>query len=157
VQTGTSSSAADEFVELVNADTAAADISGWRVVYRSSSGTSDTTLGTIPAGTSLAPGAFYVLGGAAYAGAAAASESFSSGLAAAGGAVGLRDPSGALVDGAGWGTAANALVEGSPAAAPPATTSPGSSIVRIPDGQDTNVNATDFTVTSNATPGSANH
>jgi Lamin Tail Domain/Collagen triple helix repeat (20 copies) len=156
IQTGTSASAADEFVELSNTGTTNADISGWKVVYRSAAGSSDTTLATIPQSTTLAPGAFYVLGGSAYAGTAAANQSFSSGLAAAGGAVGLRDASGALVDGAGWGTASNAIVEGEPAPAPPASAPPGSSIVRLPDGHDTDSNAADFSVASTATPGEPN-
>jgi hypothetical protein len=133
VQTGTNSSAADEFVELVNTGTAAVDISGWKVVYRSATGTTDTTLATAPDSTALAPGAFYLVAGAAYSGSSPAEQTFSSGLAAAGGAVGLRDATGALLDSAGWGTASNALVEGSPAPAPPATAAPGSSIVRLPD------------------------
>jgi hypothetical protein len=156
VQTGTAHSAADEFVELSNTGTAAVDIGGWKVVYRSASGASDTTLVTIPAGTSLAPGGFYLLGGSEYSGAAAADLSFSPGLAATGGGVGIRDASGTLVDGVGWGTAANALVEGSPAAAPPATAAPGSSVARLPDGHDTDSNAADFTVTPTATPRAAN-
>ena len=86
-----------------------------------------------------------------------ADESFSAGLAATGGAAGLRDATGALVDGVGWGTATNAFVEGSPAPAPPATSAPGSSIVRLPDGHDTNANAADFTISSTATPKAANH
>ena len=157
VQTGTSSSAADEFVEIVNAGTATAEVGGWKIVYRSASGTSDTTLATIPTGTALAPGSFYLVGGAAYDGTVAADESFSAGLAATGGAAGLRDATGALVDGVGWGTATNAFVEGSPAPAPPATSVPGSSIVRLPDGHDTNANANDFTISSTATPKAANH
>ncbi len=156
IETGTSGSAADEFVELVNAGSASADISGWKVIYRAAAGTSDTTLATLPAGTTLAPGGFYLLGGGAYSGAAAADQSFSSGLATTGGAVGVRDATGALIDSGGWGTATNALVEGSAAAAPPATVSPGSSLSRIPDGHDTNVNSADFTVTSTATPRGAN-
>ena len=62
-----------------------------------------------------------------------------------------------LVDGAGWGTATNALVEGAAAAAPPATAAPGSSLVRLPDGHDTNSNSADFTVPGAATPKAANH
>jgi len=156
VQTGTASSAADEFVELSNTGGTAADIGGWKVVYRSAAGSSDTTLATIPSGTTIAPGGFYLLGGSAYAGGAAADQTFSTGLAATGGGVGIRDATGALVDSVGWGTATNVLVEGSPASAPPATASPGSSIVRMPDGHDTNANATDFTVTATATPKGAN-
>jgi hypothetical protein len=156
IQTGTSVSASDEFVELVNAGSTEADISGWKVVYRSAAGTSDTTLATVPSGTKLAPGAFYLLGGSGYAGSATADQSFSAGLAGTGGAIGLRDASGTVVDGAGWGTATNALVEGTAAAAPPATAVPGSSIVRLPDGHDTNANSADFTVTATATPRAAN-
>jgi hypothetical protein len=156
VQTGTTGSAADEFVELSNTGNAAVEIGGWKVVYRSASGTSDTTLATIPTGTSLPARGFYLLGGGGYAGAAESDLSFSAGLAATGGAVGIRDASGTLVDGVGWGTASNALVEGSAAAAPPATAAPGSSIARIPDGHDTDANAADFTVTSTATPRAAN-
>lgn len=152
VQTGTTASAADEFVELVNAGTSAADVGGWKLVYRSASGTSDTTLATIPAGTTVAAGGFYLFGGSAYAGARAADQSFAAGLASAGGAVGLRDASGALVDAVGWGTATNALVEGAAAAAPPTTAPPGGSIVRRPDGHDTDVNAADFAVATAATP-----
>ncbi len=110
----------------------------------------------MPSGTTLAPGAFYLVGGNAYAGAVPADQSFSAGLAAAGGAVGVRDITGALVDSGAWGTATNALVEGSPAPAPPATAPPGSSLVRIPDGHDTNVNSADFALTSTATPRAAN-
>ncbi len=157
VETGTTSSAADEFVEVVNAGAGAVDIGGWKVVYRSAAGTSDTTLATIPTGTTLAPGAFYLLGGSGYGGAAAADQSFSTGLAGTGGAAGIRDGSGTLVDSVGWGTATNTLVEGSPAAAPPSTTAPGSSIDRIPDGHDTNQNAADFTISATATPRASNH
>jgi hypothetical protein len=141
----------------VNSGAGAAEIGGWKVVYRSAAGASDTTVATIPMGTTLAPGAFYLLGGAAYAGAAAADQSFSAGLASTGGATGIRDDSGALVDSVGWGTATNALVEGSAAPAPPATAVPGSSIVRLPDGHDTNANAADFTISSTPTPKAANH
>jgi len=156
VQTGTAGSAADEFVELVNAGTTAADVSGWKIVYRSAAGTTDTTLATIPDGTTIAPGGFYLLGGSAYAGAGVANQSFGSAIAATGGGVGVRDSTGALVDGVGWGTATNALVEGTAAAAATATAPPGSSIVRKPDGHDTNDNAADFTVSDTATPGASN-
>ena len=66
-------------------------------------------------------------------------------LAAAGGGVGLRDAAQMLVDSVGYGTATNAFVEASVAAAPPN----GQSIARKPNGVDTNQNALDFAV---ATP-----
>src|SRR5438552_265844 len=58
--TGTTASATDEFVELFNAGTSSADIGGYKLVYRSGAGASDVALATIPAGTMLAPGAFYL-------------------------------------------------------------------------------------------------
>jgi hypothetical protein len=150
-------SGADEFIELANTGTAAADISGWKVVYRSATGTTDVALVTVPAATSLTPGGFYLLGGASYGGAQAPDQSFSPGLASTGGAVGLRDGTGALIDSVGWGTATNALVEGTAAPAPPTTAAPGSSIERLPNGHDTNNNAADFTVTASPSPRGANH
>ncbi len=157
VATGTSASGADEFVELANTGTAPADIGGWKLVYRSATGTTDVALATVPAATTLGAGGFYLLGGAAYGGAQPADQSFSPGLASTGGAVGLRDGTGSLVDSVGWGTATNALVEGTAAPAPPTTAAPGSSIERLPNGHDTNANATDFTVTASPSPRASNH
>ena len=131
--TGVTGAATNEFVEIVNSGSASADLSGWKLVYRSATGTSDTALDTIPDGTSLAPGAFYLFGGGGYTGPPAADESFSQGLAAAAGGLALRDANGAIVDSVGYGsTAANGFVEGSPASAPPATAAPGSSDVASP-------------------------
>jgi Lamin Tail Domain/Collagen triple helix repeat (20 copies) len=157
VMTGVTGAAANEFVELVNADSEPVDASGYRVVYRSAAGTSDTVLATLPAGTTLAAGSYYLLGGSGYAGPVVPDQSFATGMAATAGGVGIRNADGALLDSVGYGaTAANGLVEGSPAAAPPTTASPGSSIGRMPDGSDTNDNAHDFAVSATPTPRGAN-
>ncbi len=157
VMTGVTAAAANEYVEIVNAGTATADIGGFRLAYRSAAGTSDVTLATVPDGTTLAAGAFYLFGGSAYAGAAPPNQSFATGLAAGGGGVAIRDSGGAIVDSVGWGDAVNAFVEAHPATAPPATAVPGSSAVRLPDGHDTNDNAADFSLSSSPTPGGSNH
>ena len=157
LMTGLTGAAANEFVEVVNAGTTAADIGGFRLAYRSGAGTSDVTLATIPAGTTLAAGAFYLFGGSAYAGTRAPDQSFSAAIAATAGGVALRDSAGAIVDSVGYGEAVNAFVEGHPASAPPATATPGSSAIRLPDGHDTNDNAADFSVSASPTPGSSNH
>jgi len=154
--TGVSGAATNEFVELVNAGPAAADVGGLKVVYRSASGTSDTTLATLPAGTTLAAGAFYLLGGSGYAGTATADQTFWTAIAATGGSIGLRDPGGTLLDAVAYGTAANGLGEGAPAQAPPTTARPGSSAVRLPDGRDSQDNAADFSVTAAPTPKAGN-
>ena len=154
--TGTAASATDEFVELYNAAPSPLDLGGYKLVYRSGAGTSDVALATVPDGTTLAAGAFYLFGGSGYAGAKKADQSFSAGLAGTAGGIGLRDPTGKLADSAGYGTATNIFVETRPAPAPPATAAPGSSDVRLPDGTDTNDNGADFTVTAAPTPGAPN-
>ena len=154
--TGTTASATDEFVELFNAGATPAVVGGYKLVYRSGAGTSDISLGTIPDGTMLAPGAFYLFGGSGYAGARAPDQTFSQGLAGTAGGVGLRDGGGKLLDSVGYGTATNAFVEAHAAAAPPSTAVPGSSDIRFPDGTDSDDNGADFRVTVVPTPGAPN-
>jgi len=154
--TGTTGSATDEFVELFNAGATPAVVGGYKLVYRSGAGTSDISLGTIPDGTMLAPGAFYLFGGSGYAGARAPDQTFSQGLAGAAGGVGLRDGGGKLLDSVGYGTATNAFVEAHAAPAPPSTAVPGSSDIRFPDGTDSDDNGADFRVTVVPTPGAPN-
>jgi hypothetical protein len=153
--TGVEGALTDEFVEIVNAGTEAADLSGYRLAYRSAAGTSDVALGALPEGTVLEPGAFLLFGGSGYAGAHPADRSFVPSLASAGGGVGLRDPSGALADSVAWGTATNAFVEGAVAPAPTIAPAPGKSAGRHPNGHDTNDNAADFTE-GDPSPGGAN-
>ena len=154
--TGITGAATDEFVEVVNPSDSAFDASGYRVVYRSAAGTSDTVLATLPAGTTIAAHGFYLLGGAGYSGSHAADQSFSVGLASTGGGVGIRDTDGALVDSVAYGTATNAFVEGAVAAAPPSAAAPGKSAGRQPDGHDTDNNSADFSVLAAPTPGATN-
>jgi hypothetical protein len=154
--TGVTGAATNEFVEIVNSGSASADISGWKLVYRSAAGTSDVVLATVPDGTALAAGGFYLFGGAAYAGGPAADQSYSTSIAATGGGVGIRKGDGTLVDSVGWGTATNALVEGSATAAPPTSAAPGTSAARSPDGDDTGNNAADFVLDDSPTPKAAN-
>lgn len=151
--TGVEGALTNEFVEIVNTGGGAVDVSGYKLVYRSATGTSDVALSTVADGTILGPGAFLVFGGAGYAGSAA--ESFSSSLASAGGGVGIRNATGLLVDSVGWGNATNAFVEGSVAVAPTVAPAPGRSDGRHPDGDDTNDNAADF-AEGDPTPGAAN-
>jgi hypothetical protein len=103
----------------------------------------------------LAPGAYLLFGGSGYAGVHPADRTFATSLASAGGGVGLRDPSGTLVDSVAWGTATNAFVEGSVAPAPTIARAPGKSAGRHPSGQDTDDNANDFTE-GDPTPGRGN-
>jgi hypothetical protein len=152
VMTASPISAASEFVEIVNTGLVRADLGGYRLVYRSAAGSSDETLATVPAGSSLEPGARYVFGGTTFWG--TANQTYNSGLASAAGGVGFRNSSGQLLDSVGYGSGTtNAFVEGSPAAAP----KPGTSISRLPDGHDSNFNLADFSTTTLPTPGAVNH
>jgi uncharacterized protein len=153
--TGVEGALTDEFVEIVNAGSSAVDLSGYKLVYRSAAGMSDVSLGTLPDGTTLAAGALMLFGGSGYAGAHPADRSFSTSLGSSGGGLGLRDPTGILVDSVAWGTATNALVEGVVAPAPAITAAPGKSDARHPDGHDTNDNSADF-AEGDPTPRSAN-
>jgi hypothetical protein len=155
--TGLTGSAQNEFVELYNGGTAAADLGGYRLVYRSSAGTSDVGLATIPSGTTLAPGGFYLFGGRDYTGPPAADQTFTASLAATGGGLAFRNGDGSIVDSLGYGDATNAFVHGNPAPAPPAAASPGNSDVRLPDGHDTGDNSVDFTVSASPSPRAGNH
>ena len=153
--TGVEGALTDEFVEIVNAGATSVDLSGWKLVYRSVAGTSDVSLGTLPDGAMLAAGAFLLFGGSGYAGAHPADRSFSTSIASAGGGIGLRNAAGILADSVAWGTATNALVEGTVAAAPTIAAAPGKSDGRHPDGHDTDVNSVDF-AEGDPTPGGAN-
>jgi hypothetical protein len=150
--TGITGAAANEFVEIYNAGTADADLGGYKLVYRSATGTSDVGLATIPSGTILPAGSFYLFGGRDYAGSPPADQTFTAGLASTGGGLAVRMPDGTIVDSLGYGDAANAFVRGQPAPAPPAAPSPGNSDVRLPDGHNTDDNSADFTVTTSPTP-----
>ncbi len=153
--TGVEGALTNEFVEIVNAGSTSVDPSGYQLVYRSAAGTSDVSLGTLPDGTTLAAGAFMLFGGSGYASGHPADRSFSPSLASSGGGIGLRDPSGILVDSVAWGTATNAFIEGAVAAAPTIAPAPGTSDARHPDGHDTNDNSADFSE-GDPTPGGAN-
>ena len=68
LMTGITGAASNEFVEIANTGTAAADLSGWKLVYRSAAGTSDVVLATVADGTVLPAGGFFLFGGSAYVG-----------------------------------------------------------------------------------------
>jgi hypothetical protein len=150
VKVGTAAQASDEFIELYNPCTNDVDLTNWTLVYRSAAGTSDVTI--IGLGKTIVSNGFLLVVGPAYTGGVPGDQTYNAGkLAAAGGGVGLRDPTQALVDSVGYGTATNAFVEGAPVNAPG-----DGSIARTPSGIDTNHNNLDFAVATTPTPGAAN-
>ncbi len=138
-------SASDEYVELTNASTEPLDLLGLEVVYVTATGSTVTRKAVWDSSLMVGPGRHLLLANASGMFAAAADATYSGGFAATGGAIVLRSVGGAPIDAVGWGTAANAFVEGAAAPAP----DPGSSIERRPGGTagntiDSNDNAADF-------------
>jgi len=152
----TGKSATDEFVEIFNPCQGAYDLSSGKLVYRSAgnnAGGADSTLFAFPANTKIAAGGYLVYCGAAFAGPCDATFS-SGGLAQAGGAVGVRNAAGTLLDSVAYQTltAPNNFTETAPAPNPLAN----QSIERLPNGTDTNNNSADFKVAMTPTPKAAN-
>ncbi|HUA28163.1 MAG TPA: lamin tail domain-containing protein [Streptosporangiaceae bacterium] len=118
VQTGTTTTPNQQFVELYNPGKAPADVSGWQLQYTSAaagrSGTTVTTLATLPSGTSIAAGGYYLIGGAGYASAGTAppdNQSFTqtstTQLSLTGGGIAVADSTGFVVDSLGYGVNVN--------------------------------------------------
>jgi hypothetical protein len=146
-------SASDEYVELFNAGAASLDLQDVELVYVSSAGTTPTRKASWSASRPLAPGQHLLVANTSGVFAGSADATWSSGIAANGGAVALRVIGGAVIDAVGWGDATNAFVEGSPASAPAAS----AAIERRPggaagNGTDTNANAADFVVQAHPVP-----
>lgn len=137
LQTGSSDSASQEFVEIYNPTTNPVDLSGWKIEYKSAAGSSWSQKAVL-AGV-LEPNGYYLLATANYL-VGQADQVMSDGLSAAGAHVRIKDSSGNQIDLIGWGTAG--APEGVAASAPAA----GQSLERTPLGEDSNSNASDFVV-----------
>ena len=164
----------NSFVELYNASTSATavDISGWSLVYTPTAD-NPVTLATIPAGTTLARGAYYVLGGPGFTG--TPNASYTATLSTTGGSIALEDGNGVPVDGLVYGSQQSSSSGNGTIATPwlarteggtsqggcigirPATTGgAGTSLIRWANGSDTDSNCTDFRSSPLPTPGAAN-
>lgn len=159
VVTGVTSAATNEWIELYNPCTTAINITGWRIGYRGATtagpltAADSQTLFTFPART-IAPMGYVLVASAGYTG--TVDGRLSTGVADAGGGIGLRNTAGTVVDSLGWGTATNAFVRVRPAAVAPLAAAPGNSIQRLPDGADTGNNMADFHISMRPTPRGAN-
>lgn len=135
-----------DFVELFNLGPAAVDVSGFVVQYGSATGSTFTTIATLPANTTIAAGSFFTIsaGPVGAIGAALPGVDFTgstgTNFSATAGKVQFLNVSMAIVDFVGYGTTANAFEGLGPAPAPSNTTS----AQRAIDGIDTNNNNVDF-------------
>lgn len=113
LQTASTASSTEEFIEIFNGAAEAVDITDWKVEYLTASGNASTL---VVLSGALAPGDFILLARDGYL--PEAPLHFSSGMSDAGGHIRLRDSTGATVDLLGWGTAAQPETAAAPA--PPA-------------------------------------
>ncbi|CAN5348017.1 hypothetical protein BH10ACI2_BH10ACI2_10530 [soil metagenome] len=144
----------DEFIELHNAGTDPIDLNGYRLVYRSATGTNDVgPFATWTTSTVLQSGQFYMIASTGYDGGVTPDLKYNPAtcqcsMSASGGGLALRPTVGGTpVDMVGWGTATNAFIETAVTTAPPLNDSRSRGNTGC---RDTNNNANDFTATSPA-------
>lgn len=97
-------SALDEFVELYNPTDNPISIAGWRIQYKSATGTTWTDNVTIPAGAIIPGRGFFLLGNSAYAGTVTPDVAYSASGFADNGNMRLVDGATTQIDKVGWGT-----------------------------------------------------
>jgi Lamin Tail Domain len=144
-----------EWVELYNSSGAAVDLSGWTLQAGTSNYSSDEPL---PVGTTLGPGEWLLIGGAAVEG-AIAPLGVSMGTGSSGDGLRLLDCNGLVADtviyGAdnedGW-----ADDSGAPASSLAPAAVAGQSIERVVDGEDSDQSGVDFALADFASPGFTN-
>ncbi len=152
----------DEFVEIFNRGPAPVDLNGYRLVYRSATGSNDVMnpFALWTSSTIIPPGGYYLVASTSYDGSVAPNMTYNPttcqcSMGAAGGGLAIRlgdNNTGAIIDSVGWGTANNIFVEAAVTAAPAAN----NSASRKQGGcQDTDNNGNDLESTIPAAPRNA--
>lgn len=152
----------DEFVEIFNRGAAPIDLNGYRLVYRSATGSNDVTVpfATWTSPTILPPGGYYLIASTSYDGPTPANMTYNPttcqcSMGGAGGGLAIRlgeNNTGAVIDSVGWGTANNVFVETAVTAAPAANNSQRR---KLNGCQDTDSNLSDFESVVPAAPRNA--
>jgi hypothetical protein len=122
------STANDEFIELHNTSSSAVDLSGFRVVYRSTAGTNDVNFAEWTTSTIVPAGGYYLIASTGYDGGVTPNFVYNPtvcqcSMSATGGGIAIRNGapnSGVIFDSVGYGSASNAFIETAATAAPPA-------------------------------------
>ncbi len=123
----------DEFVEIFNRGSAPIDLNGYRVVYRSASGSNDVAVpfASWTSSTIIPPGGYYLIASTSYDGGVTPNMTYDPAacqcsMGAGGGGLAIRlgsNNTGAIIDSVGWGTATNVFVETAATAGPAANNS----------------------------------
>lgn len=148
----------DEFIELHNIGSAPIDLNGYRLVYRSSAGSTDVgPFALWTQSTVIQPGQFYLISSTNYVHAITADMTYNPSvclcsMSATAGGLAVRNGgqnTGTIIDAVGWGAATNIFFEGTRTTAPPLNTSQS----RLLNGcQDTDNNSADFANTNPSAP-----
>lgn len=101
---GAAGNASGEFVELYNPTNASVNISGWKLEYRSASGTSYNPLITVPEGTVMPPKSYYLFVSSTWTGTPAGDISWNASGLADNGNIRITTASGAAIDRVGFGS-----------------------------------------------------
>jgi endonuclease G len=147
----------DEFIELHNTSSQSVDLNGYRLVYRSSSGTNDVLFAQWTTSTVIPPGGYYLIVSSNYDGSVPGDYTYNlstcaCALSGSSGGLAVRqggNNTGVVIDSVGWGGATNIFVEAATTGAPPANAGQ----ARKSDGcQDTDNNQADFSTLNPAAP-----
>ncbi|OGM22653.1 hypothetical protein A2865_04170 [Candidatus Woesebacteria bacterium RIFCSPHIGHO2_01_FULL_39_17] len=149
----------DDFIELYNPTDSNFDLNGHRLVKRSSSGTSDTSIKAWDSETIIPPHGFYLWANSGWTPPVTPDTVTAATLAADNG-IALRqgaEDSGTIIDGVALGSATNAFVETSPFPTNPTANQsierkPGESNSTGGNGEDTDNNANDFAIRATSEP-----
>ncbi len=163
-------SATDEFVELYNPTASAVDLSGWKLQYKSTTGTTWYDRAVLPANTAVAAHGYFLLASQTYV--VTTAPDYSSSLWGAGTGMSdnaharMVDAGGNPVDKVGWGSANdpeggvdapnhgtsannNSVMRKALASSTADSLAPGGAHATLGNGQDTDVNGSDFVVQTN--------
>ncbi|HQU85384.1 MAG TPA: DNA/RNA non-specific endonuclease [Pyrinomonadaceae bacterium] len=150
----------DEFVELHNNGATAVDLNGYRLVYRSASGTNDVLFVEWTTSTIVPAGGYYLIASTAYDGTVTPNITYNPttctcSMSATSGGLAIRQGAvntGLVIDSVGYGTATNIFVETATTTAPAANDSK----VRNSNGcADTDNNSNDFSGLTPSAPRNA--
>lgn len=150
----------DEFIEIHNTSSSSVDLNGYRLVYRSATGTNDVNVVAWTTSVVVPAGGYYLIVKSSYDGSTPGditvnTATCSCSFALAGGGLAIRFGalnSGVIIDSVGYGTATNAFIETAVAGAPPAHAGQ----ERKQNGcQDTDHNFNDFSAINPSVPRNA--